>query len=189
MLIYQFVWLLVCSGLLNGILNLFFSLLALQRFSFFHTVVRISQVFFYSFYRRKMAQTIARASSIQVEESLESRMVVTFLMSGLESMVSREVEKLNFCAINLGICRITFPWAAGKVDCYICTVLCVVQPAVTLPLLVINHAISNLASCCGVVVLKIILPNKLEICVDCLGTAWLEGKSVFWSLSYVMWSE
>ncbi|XP_032933907.1 general transcription factor II-I isoform X1 [Catharus ustulatus] len=33
-----------------------------------------------------MAQTIARASSIQVEESLESRMVVTFLMSGLESM-------------------------------------------------------------------------------------------------------
>ncbi|XP_062363280.1 general transcription factor II-I isoform X10 [Cinclus cinclus] len=35
---------------------------------------------------RKMAQTIAPATSIHVEESLESRMVVTFLMSGLESM-------------------------------------------------------------------------------------------------------
>ncbi|XP_016158364.1 PREDICTED: general transcription factor II-I [Ficedula albicollis] len=33
-----------------------------------------------------MAQTIARATSLHVEESLESRMVVTFLMSGLESM-------------------------------------------------------------------------------------------------------
>ncbi|XP_014747114.1 PREDICTED: general transcription factor II-I isoform X2 [Sturnus vulgaris] len=33
-----------------------------------------------------MAQTIARTTSIHVEESLESRMVVTFLMSGLESM-------------------------------------------------------------------------------------------------------
>ncbi|NXD41245.1 GTF2I factor, partial [Copsychus sechellarum] len=33
-----------------------------------------------------MAQTVARATSLRVEESLESRMVVTFLMSGLESM-------------------------------------------------------------------------------------------------------
>ncbi|XP_056362615.1 general transcription factor II-I isoform X2 [Oenanthe melanoleuca] len=33
-----------------------------------------------------MAQTIARTTSLHVEESLESRMVVTFLMSGLESM-------------------------------------------------------------------------------------------------------
>lgn len=79
-----------------------------------------------------MAQTIARASSIQVEESLESRMVVKFLMSGLESMVSREVKFLRHKSICLGICRITFPWAAGKMDCYICTVLYVVQPAVTL---------------------------------------------------------
>ncbi|KAM7033025.1 general transcription factor II-I isoform 3-T3 [Acridotheres tristis] len=33
-----------------------------------------------------MAQTIARTTSIHVEESLESRMVVSFLMSGLDSM-------------------------------------------------------------------------------------------------------
>ncbi|RMC10875.1 hypothetical protein DUI87_12588 [Hirundo rustica rustica] len=36
--------------------------------------------------RRKMAQTIAPAMSIHDEESLECRMVVNFLMSGLESM-------------------------------------------------------------------------------------------------------
>ncbi|XP_032563706.1 general transcription factor II-I isoform X7 [Chiroxiphia lanceolata] len=37
-------------------------------------------------YRRKMAQATAPAASIHDEESLESRMVVKFLMSGLESM-------------------------------------------------------------------------------------------------------
>lgn len=39
-----------------------------------------------------MAKIVGPATSSQEEESLESRMVVTFLMSGLESMVSREVK-------------------------------------------------------------------------------------------------
>ncbi|RLV97914.1 hypothetical protein DV515_00011346 [Chloebia gouldiae] len=41
---------------------------------------------------RKMAQNLAPATSIHEEESLESRMVVTFLMSGLESMC-KELSK------------------------------------------------------------------------------------------------
>ncbi|XP_038013706.1 general transcription factor II-I isoform X2 [Motacilla alba alba] len=44
------------------------------------------------FTQRKMAQTLAPATSIHDEESLESRMVVTFLMSGLESMC-KELSK------------------------------------------------------------------------------------------------
>ncbi|XP_017590795.1 PREDICTED: general transcription factor II-I isoform X10 [Corvus brachyrhynchos] len=42
--------------------------------------------------KRKMAQTTAPATSIHDEESLESRMVVTFLISGLES-VCKELAK------------------------------------------------------------------------------------------------
>jgi len=42
-----------------------------------------------------MAQTAAPATSTPDEDSSESRMVVTFLMSALESMVSREVKLLR----------------------------------------------------------------------------------------------
>ncbi|TRZ20754.1 hypothetical protein HGM15179_006357 [Zosterops borbonicus] len=45
-----------------------------------------------NFKRRKMAQAIAPAASIHDEESLESRVVVNFLMSGLES-VCKELAK------------------------------------------------------------------------------------------------
>lgn len=135
-----------------------------------------------------MAQTTAPATSIHVEEALESRMVVTFLMSGLESMVSREFKLLHhksvlvFAEFHQYICFPLGSREGGLLHLYrivYCPTSCNSLP-------VINCANSNLVSCCGVVVLKIILSNKWEIFVDCLGTAWLKGKSVFWSLSYVM---
>lgn len=110
-----------------------------------------------------MAQTTAPATSIPDEESLESRMVVTFLISGLESVVSREVKLLCHKSVLVfaGLHQyIASHWAAEKMDCCIFTILCVVQPAVTLSLLGMISANSNLVSYCGVVVLKIILSNK-----------------------------
>lgn len=41
-----------------------------------------------------MAQATAPAASIHDEDPSESRMVVTFLMSALESMVSRRAQQL-----------------------------------------------------------------------------------------------
>lgn len=65
-----------------------------------------------------MAQTTAPATSIHDEDSSESRMVVTFLMSALESMVSREVKQLchNSVLACAGLHQY-FPsrWGAGKV--------------------------------------------------------------------------
>lgn len=64
-----------------------------------------------------MAQTTAPATSIRDKDSCESRMVVTFLMSALESMVSREIKQLHH--YSLGMCSIAPPhcllWGAGKV--------------------------------------------------------------------------
>lgn len=42
-----------------------------------------------------MAQSTERARSVEDGESTGSRLVVTFLMSALESMVSREVKQLH----------------------------------------------------------------------------------------------
>nr|XP_013809252.1 PREDICTED: general transcription factor II-I [Apteryx mantelli mantelli] len=52
---------------------------------FLHCCVYLNR-FYISFYRGKMAQATAPAMSIHDEDSSESRMVVTFLMSALESM-------------------------------------------------------------------------------------------------------
>lgn len=60
-----------------------------------------------SFYRRKMAQATAPAASIHDEDSSESKMVVTFLMSALESMVSTGVGHSS------GDTNI-FHWGAGE---------------------------------------------------------------------------
>lgn len=113
-----------------------------------------------------MAATIAPAMSIHDEESLESRMVVNFLMSGLESMVCREVKFLHHKSVLVfaGLYQYNAShWAAGKVVCCICIVLCVIQPVVTPSLLVIKYAIINLVSCCDMIVLKITFINTWEI--------------------------
>ena len=47
-----------------------------------------------------MAQATAPAASIHDEDSSESRMVVTFLMSALESMVSRRAGRLCHSSVS-----------------------------------------------------------------------------------------
>lgn len=113
-----------------------------------------------------------------------------WLHSSCQDLNQWLVEKLSFGIINESwylqdYISILLP--TGQQGRWIVVfVMCVVQPAVIVSLLVVNHAISNLGSCCGVVVLKIILSNKRKIFIDCFGTAWLRGKSMFWSLSYVV---
>lgn len=83
----------MCGGVCSGVLSFVFCFLCLRKrdFSFLALLCVSEQGFFIiSSYRRKMAQATAPATSIHDEDSSESRMVVTFLMSALESMVSRE---------------------------------------------------------------------------------------------------
>lgn len=74
-----------------------------------------------------MAQAIAPAASIHDEESLESRVVVNFLMSGLESVVCRKVKFLHHKSVLIfaGLYQYNAShWAAGTVDCCICIIMC-----------------------------------------------------------------
>lgn len=122
LLIYLYICTCMCGGVCSGFLNVFlfgfFLCLHKRGFSFL-ALLRVSeQDFFISFYRRKMAQASAPATSIRDEDSSESRMVVTFLMSALESMVSRVVKQLHHNSVLAHAGLHQYPascWGAEKV--------------------------------------------------------------------------